>query len=83
MGSRSFSEAASSRLTLPEAAEIVDKMIGRPLDDRARYVAARHLRDRLAGRPVDPAEYRTTFDAWAFVKAHRPDTPALIEGRQP
>lgn len=76
MGSR-------SPLTLSAAAEIIDRMAGRPLTDRARYVAARHLRDRLAGRPVDPSEYRTTFDAWAFVKAHRPDTPALIEGRQP
>lgn len=79
MGSRSLSESALSRLTLPEAAEIVDKMVGRPLDDRARYVAARLLRDRLAGRPVDPVEYRTTFDTWAFVKTRRPNTPALLD----
>lgn len=76
MGSRSL-------LPLSTAVEAIDRLAARPLSDRARYIAARHLQDRLADRPVDPVEYRTTFDTWAFVKAHRPDTPALIEGRQP
>lgn len=40
----------------------------------------------LAAALTVPAEPRTDTGVtceWAFVKVHRRDTPALIEGRQP
>lgn len=66
------------RITLQRAAEIVDQLVDRPLTDRERYVVARHLQDRVAGRAPDDLGAVASFDAWETVKRRRPDTPRIL-----
>ncbi len=56
------------RITLSQAAEIIDRLHG-PLPARERYVAARHLQRRLAGEPRNRPYDESTFDAWEEVSA--------------
>lgn len=81
MGSDTQRQRRPMRLTLTAAAKVIDRVATRPLTDRDRYIAARHLQDRLAGQPIDRTAYAETYDLWATVKAHKPWLLPLLDPR--